>query len=107
MKKDKAPLVRLAKVVVGAAREQANRAELAARTNKQAAGAPIAIFAGNSSALAQVTQVLTPVVEVRGVPNLRPSLTMEQTGPTEEMLAIGLKLQNAGTALSFRSPLRI
>jgi hypothetical protein len=26
---------------------------------------------------------------------------------TEEMLAIGLKLQNAGTALSFRSPLRI
>jgi hypothetical protein len=81
------PLVRLAKVVVGAAREQANRAELAARTNKQAAGAPIAIFAGNSSALAQVTQVLTPVVEVRGVPNLRPSLTMEQTGPAEEMLA--------------------
>ncbi len=81
------PLVRLAKVVAGAAREQANRAELAARTNKQAAGAPIAIFAGNSSALGQVTQVLTPVVEVRGVPNLRPSLTMEQTGPAEEMLA--------------------
>jgi hypothetical protein len=81
------PLVRLAKVVAGAAREQANRAELAARTNKQAAGAPIAIFAGNSSALSQVTQVLTPVVEVRGVPNLRPSLTMEQTGPAEEMLA--------------------
>jgi hypothetical protein len=81
------PLVRLAKVVAGAAREQANRAELAARTNKQAAGAPIAIFAGNSLALAQVTQVLTPVVEVRGVPNLRPSLTMEQTGPAEEMLA--------------------
>jgi phospholipase C len=26
---------------------------------------------------------------------------------TEEMLAIGLKLQNASTALSFRSPLRI
>ncbi|MEP6775701.1 MAG: glutamate mutase L [Chloroflexota bacterium] len=81
------PLVRLAKVVAGAAREQANRAEQAARTNKQAAGAPIAIFAGNSSALPQVTQVLTPVVEVRGVPNLRPSLTMEQTGPAEEMLA--------------------
>ena len=31
--------------------------------------------------------MLTPVVEVRGVPNLRPSLTMEQTGPAEEMLA--------------------
>ena len=31
--------------------------------------------------------MLTPVVEVRGVPNLRPSLTMEQAGPAEEMLA--------------------
>lgn len=81
------PLVRLAKVVAGAAREQATRAELAARTNKQAPGTPIVIYAGNSSALSQVAQVLTPVVEVRAVPNLRPGLTMEQTGPAEEMIA--------------------
>ncbi|HST03507.1 MAG TPA: glutamate mutase L [Chloroflexia bacterium] len=81
------PLLRLAKVVADAAQEQAHRAELAARTNKQAPGPPIAIYAGNSLALPQVARVLTPVAEVRAVPNLRPGLTTEQTSPAEEMLA--------------------
>ena len=82
-----APLVRLAKVVAGAAREQASRAERAARANKQAPGTPTAIYAGNSSAEGAVTETLKPVAEVRAVSNLRPGLTVEQTGPAEEMVA--------------------
>src|SRR5207248_10986675 len=50
-------------------------------------GTPIAIYAGNSSAFPQVAQVLKPVTEVRSVPNLRPGLTSEQTGPAEEAIA--------------------
>ncbi|MEO5953386.1 MAG: glutamate mutase L [Chloroflexia bacterium] len=81
-----APLVRLARVVASAAREQVNRAERAARVNKQAPGRPIAIFAGNSAAQNVVNDTLSSVAEVRMVANLRPGLTVEQTGPTEEMV---------------------
>ncbi len=82
-----APLVRLAKVVAGASREQASRAERAARVNKQAPGTPTAIYAGNSAAQDAVSETLKSVVEVRAVANLRPGLTIEQTGPAEEMMA--------------------
>lgn len=82
-----APLVRLARVVAGAAREQASRAERAARANKQAPGPPTAIFAGNSAAANAVSDTLKSVTEVRSVTNLRPGLTVEQTGPTEDTVA--------------------
>lgn len=81
-----APLVRLARVVANAAREQVNRAERAARINKQELGRPTAIFAGNSTAQGVVNETLNQVAEVRTVTNLRPGLTVEQTGPTEEAI---------------------
>ena len=81
------PLVRLAKVVAGAAREQGTRAERAARVNKTAAGMPTVLFAGNSGAYQEVAQALNPIAEVRQAANLRPDLNIEQTGPTEEALA--------------------
>ncbi|MEO8285462.1 MAG: glutamate mutase L [Chloroflexota bacterium] len=82
-----APLVRLAKVVSGAAREQIRRAEQAARVNKVAPGLPAVIFAGNSAALQDVAESVQPVAEVRQAANLRPELNVEQTGPAEEVLA--------------------
>ncbi len=81
------PLVRLAKVVAGAAREQSARAERAARVNKTAAGMPVVVYAGNSSVVQSVAQALQPVTEVRQAANLRPGLNIEQTSSTEEALA--------------------
>jgi len=81
------PLVRLAKVVAGAAREQSGRAERAASVNKPAAGMPTVVYSGNSAALPSVAQALEPVTDIKQAANLRPGLNVEQTGPTEEALA--------------------
>jgi hypothetical protein len=82
-----APLVRLAQVLAGAAREQIGRAEHAARSNKQSPGGPTVLFAGNSAATGAVTEVLQPVAEVRPVANVRPELGVEETGPAEAALS--------------------
>lgn len=81
------PLVRLAKVISGAAREQGRKAERMARVGRAAPGLPAVIMAGNASAYESVKSQLAPVNEVRGVPNLRPDLFTEQTGPAEAVLA--------------------
>lgn len=82
-----APLVRLAQVLAGSAREQNSRAERAARANKQAPGGPTVVYAGNGAAAALVSEVLQPVAEVRLAANVRPELAAEQTGPAEAALA--------------------
>jgi hypothetical protein len=82
-----APLIRLAKVVSSAAREQGSRAERAARANRPASGLPTVLYAGNPAAYQAVTQSLQPVTDVRQADNLRPELNVEQTGPTEQALA--------------------
>jgi hypothetical protein len=76
-----APLVRLANVVSGAAREQSGRAERAARVSKSAPGMPVVLFAGNPAALESVSQALAPITEVQSLPNVRPDLQAEQAGP--------------------------
>ena len=80
------PLVRLAKVISGAAREQGRKAERVARVGRAAPGLPAVIVAGNAAALDSVKSQLAPINEVRGVANLRPDLTTEQTGPAEAAL---------------------
>jgi hypothetical protein len=82
-----APLLRLAQVIAGAAREQAGRAERAARMGKAAPGMPVIIFAGNSSAFDAVKAVFAGLPDVRHVPNVRPELTIEQTRPAESALS--------------------
>jgi hypothetical protein len=81
-----APLVRLAHVLAGAAREQISRAEHAARSNRRSPGGPVVLYAGNGAAAAAVTEVLQPVAEVRPASNVRPELGTEQTGPAEDVL---------------------
>ncbi|MBF6613058.1 MAG: glutamate mutase L [Chloroflexi bacterium] len=82
-----APLLRLARVISGAAREQSDRAERVARIGKSAPGMPTVIFAGNRAASESVAQALSPISEIRSVPNLRPELNVEQTAPVEAALA--------------------
>ncbi len=82
-----APLVRLAKVVAGAAREQVGRAERAARVSEAAPGTPIVIFAGNPAAIESISQILAPVARVQSVPNLRPDFYTEQVKPAQEALS--------------------
>jgi hypothetical protein len=81
------PLVRLAKVISGAAREQGRKAERMARMGRTAPGLPAVILAGNASSLESVTSQLAPLTEIRNVPNLRPGLHSEHTGPAEAALA--------------------
>lgn len=81
-----APLVRLAQVMSAAAREQGSRAERLARVGKGAPGMPSVIFAGNRDALESVTRALAPIPDVESVPNVRPELVMEGTGPAEAAL---------------------
>ncbi len=83
-----APLLRLAQVISGAARRQGIAAEKAAKGGTaNAAGMPAVIFAGNNAALDSVRAALSPVREVRPVPNVRPTLDTEQIAPTEAALA--------------------
>ncbi len=82
-----APLVRLAYAVSGAAREQSRRAEEAGRLGKSAPGMPIVIFAGNPAALERVSQALAPISEITSVPNVRPTLDMEQITPAASALS--------------------
>jgi hypothetical protein len=72
------PLLRLARVISGAAREQGGRAEIAARAGGTAAGMPVVMLAGNSAAEASVKEALAPISEILSVPNVRPQLGMEQ-----------------------------
>jgi hypothetical protein len=82
-----APLIRLARVVSTAAREQGSRAERAARVGRTAPGMPTVVFAGNATALGTVTEAMAPVSDIRSVPNLRPNLQSEQTAPAEAALS--------------------
>lgn len=82
-----APLVRLAQVVSGAAREQGRRAENAAKAGKSAPGMPSVIYAGNPAAFDNVRDTLAPIRDVRAVPNVRPTMSTEHTAPTEAALA--------------------
>jgi hypothetical protein len=81
------PLVRLAKVISGAAREQGRKAERIARMGRTAPGLPAVILAGNVSSVESVKSQLAPLTEIRNVSNLRPGLHTEQTGPAEAALA--------------------
>ncbi len=82
-----APLIRLAQVIAGAAREQGLRAERAARLGEVSPGMPTVLFAGNAAAYEAVRAVLSGVPDVRQLPNVRPELTVEQTGPAEAALS--------------------
>jgi len=82
-----APLVRLAQVVSGAAREQGRRAENAAKAGKSASGMPAVIYAGNPAAFDTVKESLAPIRDVRSVPNVRPGMTTEQVAPSEAALS--------------------
>lgn len=82
-----APLVRLATVVGGAAREQSSRAERAARLSKSAPGMPVVLFAGNPAALERISSALAPISEIRSVSNVRPDLYSEQIGPASKVLS--------------------
>jgi hypothetical protein len=83
-----APLVRLAHAVSGAAREQSRRAEAAGRVGKTAPGMPTVLFAGNPAALDRVSEALAPISEIiRDVPNVRPTLDMEQVAPATAALS--------------------
>ena len=82
-----APLLRLAKVVSGAAREQGGRAERAARSGRMASGIPVAVLAGNSAAIESAKAALAPVSEVYAVPNVRPELGVEQPDAAGEALS--------------------
>lgn len=81
------PLVRLAKLISGAGREQGRKAERIARMGRTAPGLPAVIVAGNAAALDSVKEQLNHMSEIRSVPNLRPDLYTEQTAPAETALA--------------------
>jgi len=81
------PLVRLAKVISNAAREQGRKAERIARMGRTAPGLPAVIVAGNFTAFDAVKSNLETINQVKSVPNLRPDLQTEQTGPAEAALA--------------------
>lgn len=82
-----APLIRLAKVVGAAAREQGSRAERAARINRPAPGTPTVLYAGNAVALESVRSSIGHAAEIIDVPNVRPELNVEQIGPAEQAIA--------------------
>ena len=81
------PLVRLAKLISGAGREQGRKAERIARMGRTAPGLPAVIVAGNASSLDSVKAQLDHMSEIRSVPNLRPDLYTEHTAPAEAALA--------------------
>lgn len=75
------PLVRLARVISGAAQQQGTSSEQTVKGGGSAPGMPSVVYAGNSLALESVKGALAPVREVRAVPNVRPDLFTEQTEP--------------------------
>jgi hypothetical protein len=81
------PLMRLARVVSDAAREQGKRAERAARSGSTGAGMPLVVIASNSAAADRIKDALAPISEVYTVPNVRPELGIEQPDAAGAALA--------------------